>query len=44
LSQSYEDLFTGSEMQMILEENAKNCYSDRSLCKSCTDARVVDFS
>jgi hypothetical protein len=44
LAQSYEDLFTGLEMQTIIQENSKKCYSDRSLCKSCTDARVVDFA
>lgn len=43
LTQSYEDLFTGPEMTMILEENAKSCYSNKSLCKSCTDAKVVDI-
>jgi hypothetical protein len=42
LTQSYEDLFTGPEMSMILQENAKSCYSNKSLCKSCTDAKVVD--
>jgi hypothetical protein len=44
LVQNYDDLFIGPEMQMILEENAKSCYSDLSLCKSCTDARVIDFA
>ena len=42
LQNSYEELFTGSEMQLILAENAKSCYSNKSLCKSCTDAKVVD--
>jgi hypothetical protein len=42
LTQSYQDLFTGPEMLMILQENAKSCYSNKSLCKSCTDAKVVD--
>ena len=42
LTQSYEDLFTSPEMLMILQENAKSCYSNKSLCKSCTDAKVVD--
>ncbi len=44
LVQNYDDLFIGPEMQMILEENAKSCYSDLSLCKICTDARVIDFA
>jgi radical SAM protein with 4Fe4S-binding SPASM domain len=40
-TQSYEDLFMGEEMQRIRMENAKPCYSKDSLCKSCTDARVI---
>ena len=43
LTQSYDDLFAGPEMLMILEENAKSCYSNKSLCKSCTDAKVIDI-
>lgn len=43
LTNSYDELFTGAEMQRILAENAKSCYSNNSLCKSCTDAKVVDF-
>ena len=41
ITQTYEDLFTGAEMQRILTENAKPCFSSASLCKSCTDARVI---
>jgi organic radical activating enzyme len=38
---SYNDLFTGAEMTRILSENARPCYSSESLCKSCTDARIL---
>ncbi|CAB4133158.1 4Fe4S-binding SPASM domain containing protein [uncultured Caudovirales phage] len=44
ISQSYEDMFTGQGMVDLIKENVKNCYSDKSLCKSCTDALVVDIS
>ena len=35
---SYFDLFTGPGMVNLLRENTKTCFSDKSLCKSCTDA------
>jgi len=38
VTQSYEDMFTGEGMVSLIRENTKTCYSDKSLCKSCTDA------
>jgi hypothetical protein len=35
---SYFDLFTGPGMINLLRENTKTCFSNKSLCKSCTDA------
>lgn len=41
LENSYEELFTGPEMTKILVENARPCFSNESLCRTCTDARIV---
>jgi hypothetical protein len=38
VTDSYQDLFTGSGMMSLLKENIKPCFSSKSLCKSCTDA------
>jgi hypothetical protein len=38
VTDSYQDLFTGSGMMSLLKENIKSCFSSKSLCKSCTDA------
>lgn len=40
LTQDYVDMFTGSGMMALLRENVKPCFSNKSLCKSCTDAKV----
>jgi hypothetical protein len=42
VTQTYEDMFTGEGMVNLIRENTKTCYSDKSLCKSCTDALIVD--
>lgn len=40
IKDTYQDLFTGSEMTNLIRENRKPCYSADSLCKSCTDATL----
>jgi radical SAM protein with 4Fe4S-binding SPASM domain len=41
VTDTYEDLFFSDEMQRIITENARPCFTNESLCKSCTDARIV---
>lgn len=41
VTQEYEDLFTGSMFKHITKINSMPCYSNESLCKSCTDARRI---
>jgi hypothetical protein len=41
VTQKYEDLFTGPEFTKLLAMNAEPCYNSGSLCKSCTDAKVI---
>ena len=41
LEQTYEEIQSGPEMTKIRRENARPCFSSESLCKTCTDARIV---
>lgn len=40
VTQEYMDMFTGEGMINLIRENVKPCFSDKSLCKSCTDAKL----
>ena len=35
----YDDLFRSDEFARIMEENARPCFNNETLCKACVDAR-----
>jgi radical SAM protein with 4Fe4S-binding SPASM domain len=41
LTQSYDEIWNGEEIQRIRKLNAQDSWTNESLCKSCTDAREL---
>jgi Iron-sulfur cluster-binding domain len=41
LTQSYAELFTGPELTRIKELNLNPCATDKTLCRTCTGAKVI---
>lgn len=41
LTQTYDEMFLGDELKKIIEINSLGCYNNGSLCKSCTDAKLL---
>ena len=39
LTDSYDDLYLSENMISLMKENKKNCYSEKSLCKTCHNAK-----